>query len=218
MHLDHRLPAVAVALLTGLVVHEMAHAFAALRLGDPTARDAGRLRPNPLRHLDPLGSLLVPGVLLLLGAAVPVGWARPAPVTPARLRRPVNGVVAVALAGPLAHLLLALALAALARACDPAGPLAALRAAAVIDVEVNVALALFHLVPIPPLDGSWVLMRFLPMRHILALRHFRWPAAAALVLLATSPVFSGAFVLGPFRAVVRGCLAVAGVPAAEAAP
>lgn len=215
MRLDPEVVLVAPVLVLSAVAHECAHGLAALWKGDPTARDAGRLTLDPLRHADAIGTALVPGLLLLFHAPFVIGWAKPAPVDRARLRRPVRDHLTVALAGPAANLLLALAFGLLARLAPGEGPLAALRAAGLAGVAVNAALAVFHLVPIPPLDGSWVLMRFLPLRHIIALQHFRFAGLALVALLVASPVAGGA-ALAPVRLVARGVLALWGLPAAEA--
>jgi Zn-dependent protease len=201
-------------LVFSVVVHECAHGLVALWSGDPTARDAGRLTLNPVRHADAVGSQLVPG--LLLRAPIVIGWARPVPVTWANLRHPVNDQLKVALAGPLSNLLLAVTFGGLARLAPEDGPLAPLRLMGLAGVVLNAALALFNLIPIPPLDGAWVLMRFLPLRHIIALQHFRLVGLALVAVLLTSPAFTGTVVLGPFRLLVRGVLGLVGVPAAEA--
>ncbi|MCL6522273.1 MAG: site-2 protease family protein [Firmicutes bacterium] len=134
-------------LLLGLVLHELAHAWTADRLGDPTARLAGRLTLNPLAHLDPLGTVL----LLLFG----FGWARPTPVEPANLRSPRRDDVLVTAAGPLANLGLAFAALLALRALPGLG---ASGASALWTVAaVNVYLAVFNLLPVPPLDGSHLL-------------------------------------------------------------
>jgi Zn-dependent protease len=213
-------------LVLSVVVHECAHGLAALACGDPTARDRGRLTLNPLPHVDPIGSLLVPAALLLFHSPIMIGWARPVPVDWANLKSPRDDPVKVALAGPASNLILALLFAALARAASalagPAGSgfgsglLAPLGLMAVAGVIVNCALALFNLIPIPPLDGSWVLMRFLPLRHIVALRQFRFAGLVLIaVLLASRPV-SHAILYGPLRLAVHACLGLFGISSAEA--
>jgi Zn-dependent protease len=203
-----------------LAVRECARGLAALALGDPSARESGRLTLDPLPHLDPLGTIVVPGALLVCGAPAPFGWARPAPVDAARLRDPRDGPVGVALAGPLASALMAIACAGLVRVLPgpgaagwPAAWLAALAALARAGVTMNCALALLHLIPIPPLDGARVLARFLPLRHILALHTFRFAALALLAGLAATPALAGPLVQAPLRAAVNVCLALVGLPA-----
>jgi Zn-dependent protease len=209
---DPLVVAILPVLVLSVVVHECAHGLAAWACGDPTARERGRLTLDPRPHLHPVGSLLVPVALAWLRAPVVFGWARPVPVDPARLRRPRDGVVWVALAGPAANALLALGFGALVRVAPERGFLAPLADMALAGVTFNCALGLFNLIPIPPLDGSWVLMRFLPLRHILALHAFRLPGLALVaVLLATPP--AGPLLRAPLRAAVAACLGLWGVPA-----
>lgn len=154
-------------LIVAIVFHEVAHGLAALALGDPTAREQRRLSLNPLRHVDPMGTLLVPGALALLGGPV-FGWAKPVPVNARRLDNPRFGMMAVAAAGPLTNLLLALV------AAVVLGVLAGLglgQDTAVAGIAgtmlttfilINVFLALFNLLPIPPFDGSHIVGGLLP--------------------------------------------------------
>jgi Zn-dependent protease len=198
-------------LILSVVVHEVAHGLVATWRGDPTARDSGRLTLNPLRHLDPIGSLLVPAVLALAHAPVLLGWARPMPVDRARLQDLRNDPPLVALAGPAANLGLALVFAAIAAVGSQfaSAPVAAL---GVAGVTVNVALALLNLIPIPPLDGAWVLMRFLRLRHIVALHQLRVLGLVVVTGLLASPLTSGPLFLTPLRAMVRATLGLFGVP------
>ncbi len=153
-------------LVLSVAIHESAHGWVAWRCGDPTAREQGRITLNPLRHLDPVGSLLLPGLLAATGAPV-FGWARPVPIDLARTRDPRRALLLVSAAGPVSNLILA-CLAALVvvplraslLAGNGAGEFVAL--AALYAVLVNVALALFNLLPIPPLDGFGVLAGLLP--------------------------------------------------------
>lgn len=213
MRLDPEVVLAVPVMVFSIVVHECAHGLAALWCGDPTARDAGRITLNPLRHATLVGSLLVPGALLLLQSPAVIGWAKPVPVTWANLRRPVHDQLKVALAGPLSNLGLALGFAMVARVAPAEGALAPLRAMGLVGVVLNAGLALFNLIPIPPLDGSWLLMRFLPLRHIIALQQFRLLGFALVALLLTSDLFSEAVVLAPLRALVAGLLGVVGLPA-----
>jgi Zn-dependent protease len=156
-----------VALVPAIVLHEVSHGVVADRMGDRTARVAGRLSLNPIRHVDPFGTVVLPGLLLLPylfgGGSNPVfGYAKPMPVNPSNLRDPDRQTMWIALAGPMANLVLAAVGALLLRLVGVrAGELSRLL---IIFVGVNVLLAVFNVMPIPPLDGSKVLARFLPPR------------------------------------------------------
>ncbi len=159
-------------LLLSLTVHEFAHAWSARRLGDDTAERLGRLTLNPLAHADPIGTFILP----LLN--VPFGWAKPVPVNPARFRRGVNmgkGMMITALAGPFSNVLLAILSAVLlgivARVAPDLGASGGGRGAPHIAaafllsmIQMNVVLAIFNLLPVPPLDGSRIVDAFLPAR------------------------------------------------------
>jgi Zn-dependent protease len=148
--------------LFALTVHELAHGWTAWKLGDPTAKNEGRLTMNPLKHLDPLG------VLLFILANI--GWAKPVPVNPSYFRNPRKGMLLVALAGPGANVLIAVVSAVLVRLLMETrmvspSQLSLLEPAfhmLIASVWINVMLAVFNILPIPPLDGSKVLMNLLP--------------------------------------------------------
>ena len=193
-----------------LAAHECAHGLVAGWRGDSTAREAGRVTLDPRPHLDPFGTLLLPGLLVLLHAPFLLGWARPAPVEAARLRDPRRDRARVALAGPLAHLALALAFAALARLAPPGPPWTLAHRAAVFGVVAICALAAFHLSPLPPLDGSWLLMRVLRLRQILLLHQFRLVGFLVLGAVLLSPIAAPAL-RGALAAGAAGCLALFGV-------
>ncbi len=149
-------------LLFSVILHEVAHAWASDLQGDPTPRRAGRLTLNPLRHLDPLGTLL-PILLYVSGSPVVLGWARPVPIQPAYYRRPRLGLALTGLAGPAVNLFLALAFAALFRL--PLSP--TWQQWCAFMVVLNLVLLFFNLLPLPPLDGSRLLQLFLPRRLLL---------------------------------------------------
>ena len=143
-------------LVPSIIFHEVAHGYVAARLGDPTARQAGRLTLNPIPHIDPFGSVLLPGLLALSGATV-FGWARPVPIAPWFFRNPTTGMALTAIAGPGTNLLLAVVTGrVLLEVVDIHGT--ALRAVVVFGL-LNAVLAVFNMLPIPPLDGS----RLLPL-------------------------------------------------------
>ncbi|HVE90968.1 MAG TPA: site-2 protease family protein [Actinomycetota bacterium] len=147
-------------LLISLVIHEFAHAWTALKLGDPTAKLAGRLTLNPIRHLDPVGSVILPAAMILSGAGY-FGYARPVPVNRFMLRGEDRGFALVALAGPASNVVLATLAVLAIRLVNPnrAGGLAQFL---FVFIQVNLFLAAFNLVPIPPLDGSRLLRVVLP--------------------------------------------------------
>lgn len=150
---------VIVILLISLALHEWGHAVSALWMGDPTARDQGRVTLNPLKHLDPIGSLLI----LLVG----FGWAKPVPIYPPNFRQYRLGLFVVSIAGILINLLIATVLALAVRALlasGPSGLVLVIAQAALLAASINLTLAVFNLLPIPPLDGSKILQSFLPLR------------------------------------------------------
>ncbi|AEV16573.1 Membrane metalloprotease [Thermus sp. CCB_US3_UF1] len=185
------------ALAFSLALHEWGHAYAAFRFGDGTAKAQGRLTLNPLRHLDPLGTLL----LLLVG----FGWAKPVPVNPSAFRAYRLGLFAVSVAGILLNLALAVLLALLVRgllALDPLGvaltfggegktPLGLLALAAFYASSVNLVLAVFNLLPIPPLDGAKILQSLLPLRWhpwLWRLEGYSWLSFLLLLTVLRGPV------------------------------
>jgi Zn-dependent protease len=151
-------------LIFSVVAHEVSHGYMAQYLGDPTARLAGRLTMNPIKHIDPIGSILVPIVTVLMPGGFVFGWAKPVPYNPYNLRDAKWGDAKVALAGPLTNLAIAFIFAMFLRLGGDlfTGPMQTLMHTIVI---INIVLAIFNLVPIPPLDGSKVLMNALPFRY-----------------------------------------------------
>ena len=151
-----------VILIFSVIIHEVSHGYAALFLGDRTAQDAGRLTLNPIKHIDPVGSIIFPALSLLLGGFI-FGWAKPVPFNPYNLRSRKWGEALVAAAGPASNFLLALAF---GLALRFSAALAASAAASLVAtiVLVNLMLGTFNLIPIPPLDGSRLLLVLLPAR------------------------------------------------------
>ncbi len=147
-------------LIFSVVLHEVAHGYMANYLGDPTARLQGRLTLNPVRHIDPFGSVILPFILVLTGSPILIGYAKPVPYNPYNLRGKY-GEALVAFAGPGTNILLALIFALVIRLLGGALGTTLLTAIAVI-VFINMLLALFNLIPIPPLDGSKILSTLLP--------------------------------------------------------
>lgn len=160
--------ALIVPLILAIVFHEVAHGWTALALGDPTAKERRRLSLNPLRHVDPVGTVILPGLLALVKAPV-FGWAKPVPVSKQRLRNPRFGMMAVAAAGPGTNFVLAalsaVALGLLVRAYGQGspGPVALFAAANLNNfILINLFLGLFNLLPLPPFDGSHIVEGLLP--------------------------------------------------------
>lgn len=149
-------------LILSIVFHEVAHGYAANWLGDPTARLAGRLSPNPLIHIDPIGSILIPGILFITHTPFLFGWAKPVPYNPYNLRNQKWGESFVAAAGPLANIFLALVFAILIRTSSLFNLPASFVDMATYVVFINILLALFNAIPFPPLDGSKIIVPFLP--------------------------------------------------------
>lgn len=160
------------ALILSIVLHEMAHGHAANWLGDPTARLQGRLSPNPLVHIDPLGSVIVPALLFVSSAGFLFGWAKPVPYNPYNLRNQKWGEALVAVAGPAINIALAIIFALLIRASGMLGLTASFVDIASYIVYINLLLAFFNLIPIPPLDGSKILKALLPFNASMKYQNF----------------------------------------------
>lgn len=153
------------ALVPSVILHEVSHGALALAFGDDTAKQAGRLTLNPIAHVDPFGTLILPVLLAIATAgATTFGYAKPVPVNPRRLRDPRNHGLLVSLVGPGVNVVLALSAALLFRVFQDGGGVGLLKFLYALGA-VNVVLAVFNLLPIPPLDGSAVVERLLPARY-----------------------------------------------------
>jgi len=153
-------------ILLAIILHEVAHGWVACKLGDPTAKAQGRLTLNPLVHIDPIGTVVVPLVLLVLGGFI-FGWARPVPVNPQYFKDPHRDMAKVAVAGPLSNLLMAIGWGVLMvwgvrMQVDMPTIGQFLMYSGLAGVQINLILAALNLIPIPPLDGSRIVAAFLP--------------------------------------------------------
>lgn len=148
-------------LIISVVVHEVAHGLAALWQGDPTAKYAGRLTLNPLKHIDIVGSIVVPLICALFPGGVMFGWAKPVPINPYNFRNPRAGEAIVSFAGPLSNIVIALVFGLILRFYAVMLPVPTI-SILVLIVITNVVLAIFNLMPVPPLDGSKILFSLLP--------------------------------------------------------
>jgi Zn-dependent protease len=200
--------AIIIAFVIGIGFHEFSHVFVAYLLGDTTGRDLGRLTLNPLKHLDPFGSMM----LLLVG----FGWGRPAPVNPYRLKTgPTTGWSIVALAGPASNFLVAVVLAALLRfepfrqSLTMGGVLSVwnffIARVIILTISINVLLGVFNLLPIPPLDGYRVVLRLLPRDIAASYQRIEQYGPVILMALFAIPFFTNSRfnpigdVIGPVR-------------------
>ena len=158
-------------LVPSIILHEISHGVVALAFGDPTAKRAGRLNLNPIRHVDPVGTLLVPAVLTLSGVGA-YGWAKPVPVMTSNLRSPRNHTVLVALVGPLTNFVLAALMGVAFVAVGGRASLVSFTSPSLLQQIffyagiANIVLGVFNLIPCPPLDGAAVLERFIPERFL----------------------------------------------------
>ena len=213
-----------IAMIFALTVHEYFHAWTALKLGDDTATRQGRLTLNPIAHLDPIGTLLIPMIGMLSGVPF-FGWAKPVPISPMKFTRRFRmktGVLLTSAAGPLSNLAFAVVIAVLLgivvqvvgkeefsllfQGPEP-GVLKALFFLSLATLQINVGLFFFNLIPIPPLDGSGILAGFLPDRyqHVLdSLSQYSFLLFIALLW------FGGSLIGGPIRYVSRFLLAMVG--------
>jgi Zn-dependent protease len=169
-----QLSIMAIPLLLAVIIHEVAHGWVAEKLGDPTARLSGRLTFNPLPHIDPIGSVLIPAVLILIHSPFLFGYAKPVPVNFHNLRRPKQDMVWVAAAGAAANLLLAFGFSLLLRGLIVSDALWGIPSLRYVlqplllmlrfGVVINCTLAVFNLIPLPPLDGGRILTGLLPWK------------------------------------------------------
>jgi len=179
-----------ILLIPSITFHEFMHGYAAYRLGDPTAKDAGRLTMNPIKSIDPVGTLLLPAIMMITGGPI-FGWAKPVPYNPMYFKDLRKGEIITGFAGPAANLVLALFGSALAWIAIPAFAFSsqlgeALYLVGSTLVLTNLVLMFFNLIPIPPLDGSSIVPLFLPdsaMRGWYTLQRYSFPILIGLLWL-----------------------------------
>lgn len=187
-----------IILIFSAILHEIAHGFIAERLGDPTARLLGRLTLNPMKHIDPFMSVLLPLVLILSGSPVVFGAAKPVPVDPFNLREGRKDLAIVSIAGPLTNILLAIIASLLIKLLFlyPSTITILISSILLTIVQINLLLAIFNLLPIPPLDGSKVFALLLPEREANSYLALGSIGFFILFLLLLMPI--GGFSLGSF--------------------
>ncbi len=188
-------------LLISLTIHEAAHAWTADRLGDRTARLLGRVSLNPLVHIDVIGTVILPLIAIVSNLPL-IGWAKPVPVDTRNLRHPRRDFMVVAAAGPISNLLQAFVAAILLRAVSGEGVPAGLLGVFYLAIQINLLLAFFNLIPVPPLDGGNVLLGLLPPRVAASYAQLRQYGFLVLYALMLTGVAS-AIVVPPTRLLMR---------------
>jgi Zn-dependent protease len=171
-----------IILVLSIVVHEVAHGYSAYLFGDLTAKYQGRLTFNPIKHIDPFGSIILPFLMSLIPGGVILGWAKPVPINPYNFTRRRLGEFVTAFAGPLSNMVIAAIFIVLIRFAGPLGMTPVFVQLSFVIVLINSVLALFNLIPIPPMDGYRILSVFLPVETVEKFEHFAQRFGMLLVL------------------------------------
>jgi Zn-dependent protease len=176
-----------------IIIHEVAHGFVSDRLGDPTARVSGRLTLNPIPHIDIYGTILVPLFMVIFRMPFVFGWAKPVPVDPYNLANPKKDMALISLAGPLSNIILATILAIILRFVSNDLVFTLL----LNTIQFNVALAVFNLIPIHPLDGGKILVGLLPNKEAHEYDFFMNKYGMILLVMIIFPIFGGVSLISP---------------------
>jgi Zn-dependent protease len=177
-----------IALIFSIVFHELAHGIVADKLGDDTPRNSGRLTLNPVSHIDPVGSIMLPLILFLLNAGFIFGWAKPVPINYLNFKNPKRDIMLVALAGPLSNILFALLLTFLLKFWILLD-FYVNKDLVLLMIRLNIVLAVFNLLPIPPLDGSKIFFNFLPFPYQLILENWGFLILIFILIFAPQLIF-----------------------------
>lgn len=178
-----------IAFLVAITIHEASHAWMAFRLGDPTGKVMGRMSLNPLVHLDPYGTILLPLVLILIRSPLVFGWAKPVQFDPYNLKNPRKDSAIISIAGPVSNFLLAILLSILIRLFSPNSFLFELISSTIV---INIVLGIFNLVPIHPLDGGKIFIGLLPEKDALEADQFLRRYGTLILLFLIFPFVGGA--------------------------
>lgn len=188
-----------VSLILAIAIHEFAHAFAADRLGDPTARAAGRLTLNPIAHIDPIGTVALPlGLMLLSGGSFAFGWGKPTPFDPYNLQHPRRDTGIISIAGPISNLLLASAVALLIHFLPYSFGFFLIPL-----VITNISIAIFNLIPVGPLDGQKIVFALLPRDLAYEYQAIMNRYGTLILLLLIFPIFGSSPVMAIMEPVIR---------------